>query len=127
MRLLTLKLITTFSIVCVIAIATAATAGRVTGAPLPRNGGEDDELLQQAKSLFQVLPKDMATAEFPVTPERVRLGHMLFFDPRISTDGTGSCVRCHQPGLYGADGVPKSIALHDKVLPRNAPTVINAG
>jgi cytochrome c peroxidase len=35
-------------------------------------------------------------------------------------------VRCHQPALYGADGLPKSVGLHDKVLPRNAPTVLNA-
>jgi cytochrome c peroxidase len=126
MKLPTLNCITRLSIAGLIAIVTAVAAGRVTGAALLRDGG-DDELLQQAKSLFKSLPKDMATAQFPVTPERVRLGRMLFFDPRISTDGTGSCVRCHQPGLYAADGLPKSIALHDKVLPRNAPTVINAG
>jgi cytochrome c peroxidase len=127
MRLPTMNCITRFSIAGAIAILTAVAAGRVTGAAPLQNGAEDDELLQQAKGLFQPLPKDMATAEFPVTPERVRLGHMLFFDPRISVDGTGSCVRCHQPGLHGADGLAKSIALHDKVLPRNAPTVINAG
>ena len=92
-----------------------------------KEAGDNDELLEQAKGLFKPLPKDLATAEFPVTPERVRLGRMLFFDPRISTDGTGSCVRCHQPALYGADGLPKSLALHDKRLVRNAPTVVNAG
>ena len=126
MRLPTLNLIARFSIVSVITVLTALAAGRVAGADLLRIGGEDDELLRQSKELFQPLPKDMATSEFPVTPERVRLGHMLFFDPRISADGTGSCVRCHQPGLYGADGLAKSIALHDKVAPRNAPTVFNA-
>ncbi len=52
---------------------------------------------------------------------------MLFFDPRISVDGTGSCLHCHQPALYGADGLPKSIGVQDKHLPRNAPTVFNAG
>jgi cytochrome c peroxidase len=127
MRLSTFYCLTEFSIICLIAIVTAVAAGRGTGAALLRNGGDDDELLQQAKSLFQPLPKDMATAEFPVTPERVSLGRMLFFDPRISADGTGSCMRCHQPALYGADGLAKSVGVHDKPLPRNAPTVFNAG
>jgi cytochrome c peroxidase len=69
----------------------------------------------------------MATAEFPVTPERVRLGRALFFDPRISADGTVSCARCHQSALYATDGLPKSVGVHDKPLPRNAATVLNAG
>jgi len=115
-----------FSIACLAVIVTAVTAARITGAAVPRIG-DGDELLQQANDLFQLLPRDMATTEFPVTPERVRLGHMLFFDPRISVDGTGSCVRCHQPALYGTDGLPKSLGLHDKPIPRNAPTVFNAG
>lgn len=65
------------------------------------------------------LPKDMATPEFPITPERVDLGRKLFFDPRISVDGTVSCSRCHQPSLYGTDGLPKP-----RDAPRNAPTVL---
>jgi cytochrome c peroxidase len=52
---------------------------------------------------------------------------MLFFEPRISDDGTGSCVRCHQPALFGGDGLAKSMGLHDKTLSRNAPTVLNVG
>jgi cytochrome c peroxidase len=69
----------------------------------------------------------MATTEFPVTPERVRLGHALFFDPRISADGTESCSRCHLSALCGTDGLPKSVGVHGQTLPRNAPTVLNAG
>jgi cytochrome c peroxidase len=89
--------------------------------------GDDSKLLKEAQGAFRPLPKDAATEKFPVTPERVSLGRKLFFDPRISADGTGSCVRCHQPALYGADGLAKSLALHDKMLPRNAPTVLNSG
>jgi cytochrome c peroxidase len=111
-----------FAIVAVV-IAAGLAAGSATG----RDGNDDDDLPKQARSLFKPLPKDMATTEFPVTPQRVRLGRMLFFDPRISADGTGSCVRCHQPALYGADGLPTSVGLHDKPVPRNAPTVFNAG
>jgi cytochrome c peroxidase len=69
----------------------------------------------------------MATTEFPVTSERVRLGRSLFFDPRVSADGAVSCSRCHLPALHATDGLPKSLGVHDKPLPRNAPTVLNAG
>lgn len=86
----------------------------------------DAELLTRAQEIFKPLPKDMATAEFPITPERVELGRALFFDPRISLDGTVSCARCHQPGLYGADGLPKAIGVKDRVNSRNSPTVLNA-
>jgi cytochrome c peroxidase len=87
---------------------------------------DTDALREKARSLFQPLPKDAGTADHPVTPERVRLGRMLFFDTRMSADGTVSCSRCHQPSLAGTDALPKSIAIHDLRLPRNAQTVLNA-
>src|SRR4029077_18395683 len=63
----------------------------------------------------------------PVTPERVQLGRKLFFEPRVSADGTESCSRCHLPALYATDGLAKSVGVHGQVVPRNAPTVLNAG
>jgi cytochrome c peroxidase len=93
----------------------------------PTQGAPDDQaLLKQAQGLFKPLPASMTTSEFPVTPERVRLGRMLFFDPRISLDGTVSCSKCHQPGLYGTDALGKPIGVKDRENPRNAPTVLNA-
>lgn len=86
----------------------------------------DRALLKQAQQLFKPLPKDMASAEYPITPERVALGRALFFDPRPSLDGTVSCSRCHQPALYGTDGLAKSLGVKDKLNPRNAPTILNA-
>ncbi len=95
-------------------------------APLGAAAQGADALLQRAQSLFKPLPKDMATPEFPATRERVELGRRLFFDPRISLDGTVSCARCHQPSLYGTDALAKPIGVKDRVNPRNAPTVLNA-
>jgi cytochrome c peroxidase len=51
---------------------------------------------------------------------------MLFYETRISVDGTVSCSRCHPIGLYAADGLRKSIGNNCKVNQRNAPTVFNA-
>gem|GEM_PF-42771 len=87
---------------------------------------DDGALLKQAQALFKPLPENMATAEYPVTPERAALGRILFFDPRISLDGTVSCSKCHQPTLYGTDALARPIGVKDRENPRNAPTVLNA-
>src|SRR5690348_6746252 len=34
----------------------------------------DTDLLKEAQGFFKPLPKDMATPEFPITPERLALG-----------------------------------------------------
>ncbi|WP_434150382.1 cytochrome-c peroxidase [Methylocaldum gracile subsp. desertum] len=83
-------------------------------------------LMEKARQLFEPLPKDMATEEFPTDPARVALGRKLFFDPRLSLDGTVSCQTCHRPGLYGTDALPKSIGAEHRLNARNAPTVLNA-
>src|SRR5258708_456330 len=87
---------------------------------------DDKEILKQAQQLFDQLPKDMATPEFPMTKERVALGRSLFFDTRFSIDGNIGCVTCHQPALYGTDGRPRSIGVRGRPHPRHAPTALNA-
>jgi cytochrome c peroxidase len=68
----------------------------------------------------------MSSDKNPITPEKVKLGKILFYETRISVDGTVSCARCHPMSLYAADGLKKSIGNHGKLNPRNAPTVLNA-
>jgi cytochrome c peroxidase len=53
-----------------------------TGASPWLGAEEEVALLQQAQAVFQPLPQDMGTSEFPTTPARVAFGHVLFFDPR---------------------------------------------
>jgi cytochrome c peroxidase len=86
----------------------------------------DDILLTQAKQIFGVLPQVIGSKGNPVTPEKVKLGKILFYETRISVDGTVSCARCHPIALYAVDGLKKSIGNNCKVNPRNAPTVFNA-
>jgi cytochrome c peroxidase len=86
----------------------------------------DEDLLKQAKQIFGPLPQVMSSEKNPITPEKVRLGKILFYETRISVDGTVSCARCHPFGLYAADGLKKSIGNNYKLNPRNAPTVLNA-
>jgi cytochrome c peroxidase len=55
----------------------------------------DEDLLKQAKQIFSPLPKLMLSEKNSITPEKVRLGKLLFYETRISVDGTVSCSKCH--------------------------------
>jgi cytochrome c peroxidase len=103
-------------------IAVAAWAGDAR----PSLAADDAELLKEAQGLFKPLPKDFATPEFPITPDRVTLGRALFFDKRLSADGSTSCARCHPAEKHAADGLTKPLGVQNKVNPRNGPTILNA-
>ena len=63
----------------------------------------------------------------PMTPAKVALGRQLFFDERLSGDGTRSCYSCHvcEKGL--TDGLGKAVGAFNKQLPRSSPTLWNIG
>ena len=83
-------------------------------------------LLKQAQQFFSPLPQVMESEQNPVTPAKVRLGKILFYEQRISIDGAISCAKCHPPSLYAADGLRTSVGNNCKTIPRNVPTVFNA-
>lgn len=87
---------------------------------------DTNTLLRLARGIFKPLPSNAATPQHPITPQLAKLGNDLYWDPRLSADGTVSCARCHEPSLYGSDGLSKSRGVDDKVNPRRAPTVLNA-
>jgi cytochrome c peroxidase len=87
---------------------------------------EDDALLARAKQFFGPLPSVMSSAENPITPKKVKLGKILFYETRISVDGTVSCAKCHPISHYAVDGLRISVGNNCKPNPRNDPTVFNA-
>ena len=94
--------------------------------PIPRVGP-----LAQPRSLQQAgLPVDQTQAvippDNPQTPEKIALGQKLFFDGRLSADGTVACASCHNPERAFTDGKPTSIGVHGRLGQRNAPTILNA-
>jgi len=94
--------------------------------PIPKPGP-----LAEPRSLQQVgAPRDQTRAAIPKdnpqTPEKIALGKKLFFDGRLSADGTVACATCHDPARAFTDGRPASIGIDGRVGQRNAPTVLNA-
>ena len=67
------------------------------------------------------IPKDN-----PQTPEKIELGKMLYFDPRISLDGTISCNTCHNVMADGADMRSFGAGVQGKRGGRGSPTVWNS-
>lgn len=59
------------------------------------------------------------------TAERVALGKMLFFDPRLSRDRSMACVNCHSPMFGWSDGVAVSTGFHGKPMGRASPPITN--
>jgi cytochrome c peroxidase len=66
-------------------------------------------------------------ADNPQTKEKIELGHQLFFDKRLSGDGSLSCYSCHQneDGNGGHD--PVAIGPGGKKLTRHSPVIWNVG
>lgn len=61
----------------------------------------------------------------PQTPEKIELGKKLFFDRRLSGDGTMSCATCHNPEQAFTDGLDISLSYPTTKNWRNSPTLIN--
>lgn len=64
-------------------------------------------------------------ADNPMTWEKVALGRQLFYDPRISGDGSVACASCHQPGLAFTDGRGRAKGIQGNIHPRSAMSLTN--
>lgn len=69
--------------------------------------------------------QDLIPADNPLTPAKVHLGKQLYFDPRLSRDGTVSCASCHHPDKGFGDAAPVSTGIDGQKGGRSAPTVMN--
>ena len=67
-----------------------------------------------------IWPKDN-----PYTAAKAELGWLLYFDKRLSVDGTVSCASCHDPKFAFTDGAAFSKGIRGQLGGRSAPTVIN--
>lgn len=61
-----------------------------------------------------------------LTPAKVELGRQLFFDQRLSADGSVSCATCHDPNRAFADGRKTAVGIGTRTGARNTPTILNA-
>jgi cytochrome c peroxidase len=67
-----------------------------------------------------------APEDNPLTREKAELGKRLYFDKRLSRDGSVSCATCHNPAQGWTDQAPVSTGIKGQKGGRSAPTVLNA-
>ncbi len=109
----------------------AATAPEKKPAPTPTVSPA--AVRDAVKQVLQPLPKTAESAKNPGTPEKIALGRMLYFDPRLSKNHDISCNTCHDLEKYGIDvreqddaRIKTSLGHKGQVGERNSPTVYNA-
>jgi len=111
-----------------LAIAVLAAAGLVTGATL---GARNDRNLETANPV-RPLPTpplgldNLDNLPSAPAPERVRLGRWLFYDTRLSADGTVSCATCHVPERAFSSGTRFARGTAGQAGLRKTPSFINA-
>ncbi len=99
----------------------------LAGLALTVNASAQDVLEKRVRTLFQPIPDEApALSNNPATPEKIELGKMLYFEPRLSASQLISCNTCHNVGLGGVDLQETSVGHGWQAGPRNAPTVFNS-
>lgn len=74
------------------------------------------------------LPPMYVPVENPITPEKVKLGRLLFMDRRLSRNNTLSCAMCHVPEQgFTSHELGAAIGVEGRSHRRNAPTIFNVG
>jgi len=63
----------------------------------------------------------------PLTAQKIALGRKLFFDKRLSLDGTVACASCHDPKLAFSDGRKVARGIGGAEGTRSAPAIVNRG
>lgn len=90
-------------------------------------------LLERARPILGALAAEATSPNNPCTDAKVELGHVLYFDPRLSRNQELSCNSCHDLATYGIDPrmrdgvVSRTSGGHGNQFgERNSPTVYNA-
>ena len=106
---------------------TLATLSFAAAFALALSPASADELMSKAQETFKPIPSIVpAVKDNAVTHDKVELGKMLFFDPRLSRSEVLSCNTCHDLGTGGSDAGPTSLGEGWHRGGRRAPTVYNA-
>jgi len=74
---------------------------------------------------LEPLPPPPVPKDNPISKEKIDLGKKLFFDRRLSGDGTTSCANCHDPEKAFTDASEISLSYPTTRNFRNAPTLMN--
>jgi cytochrome c peroxidase len=70
-------------------------------------------------------PTPRVPAANPMSPAKVRLGRYLFYDKRMSVNGTEACASCHRQELAFTDGRAFALGATGQQHPRSVMSLVN--
>ncbi len=71
-------------------------------------------------------PAPVVPVDNPMDSRKVALGRRLFYDTRLSLNGTTACATCHVQALAFTDGRPRSVGATGELHPRSSMSLVNA-
>jgi cytochrome c peroxidase len=92
------------------------------GFPRPQTDAPPDEYQWELPKGF---PQPKVPPDNPMTAAKIKLGRYLFYDRRMSINGTESCSTCHRLELAFTDGKARSIGATGQRFPRGAMSLVN--
>ena len=123
------RLVATVTMLIIAAIA-------VSSCTKKEEKAEEPQAVVEEAVIEEVAPPPAASYEFPrmKIPEdnpntllKAIIGAQLFFDPRLSVDGTRSCYSCHQNEHGNGGETPLAVGAKKKQLTRHSPVIWNVG
>lgn len=114
-------------IACAFGIAALAPVIVATAAAPSKDAKAPAKPAQAGFPALAPLPPVPSPIDNPLTPEKVELGKMLFWDSRLSGDASTPCVVCHLPSQGWGDGGEISRGYPGSTHWRNSQTVLNSG
>jgi cytochrome c peroxidase len=84
--------------------------------------GAGEDRLEVPLGLDALIP---APESNPLSREKAALGKKLFFDKRLSRDGTVACASCHDPAHAFADLRPRALGVNGQQADRRSPRIAN--
>ena len=73
------------------------------------------------------MPLPPVPADNPMSADKVDLGRHLFYDARLSADGTVACASCHLQARGFTDGRDTAMGINGEIGSKNAPGLANVG
>ena len=71
-------------------------------------------------------PTPAVPPDNPIDSRKVALGRRLFYDTRLSLNGTTACATCHVQALAFTDGRTRSVGATGELHPRSAMSLVNS-
>ena len=71
------------------------------------------------------MPVPSVPADNPMSDVKVELGRRLFYDKRLSVNGTISCGKCHMQELAFTDALPRAVGATGELHSRNTMSLVN--